>query len=50
MEDGKKLTVFHGIFCKKILGLARSAANNVAEVEVQRESRRGKVLCVAMTY
>jgi hypothetical protein len=36
--------------CKKILGIPRFAAKGVAEVELGRDSRRAKVLCLAAKY
>jgi hypothetical protein len=38
------------VLCKKILGIPRFAANKVAEIELGRDSRRGKVLCLAVKY
>jgi hypothetical protein len=37
-------------FCKVILGMPRSAANNVAELELGRDSRKGKVLSTIAKY
>jgi hypothetical protein len=31
-------------FCKKVLGIPQCAANGAAEIELSRESRRGKVM------
>jgi hypothetical protein len=45
LEGGwKHIDRIHSKFCKVILGMPRSAANNVAELELGRVSRRGKVL------
>jgi hypothetical protein len=42
LEGGwKEIDKIHSIFCKIILGMPRSAANNVAELELGR-NRRGK--------
>jgi hypothetical protein len=41
--------IIHNL-CKKILGIPRFAANGVAEIELGRDSRRGKVLCLAVKY
>jgi hypothetical protein len=40
----------HGRFCKKILGLPTCPANGMAEIELERSSRRGKVMCLAVKY
>jgi hypothetical protein len=40
----------HSRFCKTILGMPRSAANNVAELELERDSKRGKVLSMIAKY
>jgi hypothetical protein len=37
-------------FCKIILGMPRSVANNLAELELGRDSRRGKVLRTIVKY
>jgi hypothetical protein len=45
LEGGwKQIDKIHSRFCKVTLGMPRSAANNVAELELGRVSRRGKVL------
>jgi hypothetical protein len=49
-EGWKEIDLIHGRDCKKILGIPRFAANGVAEVELGRDSRRGKVLCRAVKY
>jgi hypothetical protein len=36
--------------CKKILGIPRFAVKGVAELELGRDSSRGKVLCLAVKY
>jgi hypothetical protein len=43
-EGWKEIDIIHGRLCKKILGISRFAANGVAEVELGKDSRRGKVL------
>jgi hypothetical protein len=47
-EGWKEIDIIHGGLCKKILGITRFAANGVAEIELGRDSRRGKVLCLAV--
>jgi hypothetical protein len=49
-EGWKETDIIHGRLCKKILGILRFAANGVAEIELERDSRRGKVLCLAVKY
>jgi hypothetical protein len=46
----KEIDKIHSIFCKIILGMPTSAANNVAELELGRDSRRGKVLRTIAKY
>jgi hypothetical protein len=46
----KETDIIYGRLCKKILGIPRFAVNGVAEVELRRDSRRGKVLCLAVKY
>jgi hypothetical protein len=36
--------------CKKILGIPRFAANGEAELELSRDSRRGKVMRILVKY
>jgi hypothetical protein len=36
--------------CKKILGIPSFAANGVAELELGRDSRRGKVMSTLVKY
>jgi hypothetical protein len=51
MDEGwKEIDIIHGRLCKKILGIPRFATNGVAEVQIGRDSRRGKVLCLAVKY
>jgi hypothetical protein len=51
MKLGRKLTDrIHGRFCKEILALPRCAANVMAEMELGRDSRRGKAMWVAVKY
>jgi hypothetical protein len=49
-EEWKETDIIHGRLCKKILGIPRFAANGVAEIQLARDSRRGKVLCLAVKY
>jgi hypothetical protein len=49
-RGGRRLIVIHGRLCKKILGIPRFAVNGVAELELGRDSRRGKVLCLSVKY
>jgi hypothetical protein len=49
-EGWKEIDIIHGRLCKKILGIPRYAANGFAELELGRDSRRGKVLCLAVKY
>jgi hypothetical protein len=45
LEGGwKQIDRIHNKLCKVILGMPRLTANNVAEIELGRVSRRGKVL------
>jgi hypothetical protein len=46
----KETDKMHGRFCKIILGVPRFAANNMAELELGRDSRRGKVLSMTAKY
>jgi hypothetical protein len=39
----KEIDKIHGKFCDKILGVRRCALNGAAEIELGRDSRRGKV-------
>jgi hypothetical protein len=47
-EGRKEIDIIHGRVCKKILGIPRFAATVVAVLELGRDSRRGKVLCLAV--
>jgi hypothetical protein len=40
----KEIDKIHGRFCKKILEVTRCAANGAAEIELVRDSRRGKTM------
>jgi hypothetical protein len=40
----KETDKIHGRFCKKILGVPRWAANGAAEIELERDSRRGETM------
>jgi hypothetical protein len=46
----KEIDIIHGRLCKKILGIPRFAANGIAEMELGKDSRRSKVLCLAVKY
>jgi hypothetical protein len=46
----KEADRIHGRFCKKILGLPRCTDNGVAEMELGRDSRRGKAMWLAVKY
>jgi hypothetical protein len=46
----KETDKIHGRFCKKILGLPRCAANGAAEIELGRDSRRGKTMRLTLKY
>jgi hypothetical protein len=48
--NGPLLHCYTLSLCKKILGIPRFAANRVAEIELGRDSRRAKVLCLAVKY
>jgi hypothetical protein len=51
VEEGwKEIYKIHGRMCKKILGIPRFAANGVAELELGRDSRRGKVMSTSVKY
>jgi hypothetical protein len=51
LEGGwKQIDNIHSRFCKVSLGMPRLAANNVAELEFGRVSRRGKVLIRITKY
>jgi hypothetical protein len=43
-EGWKEIDIINSTLCKKILWIPRFAANGVAEIELGRDSRRGKVL------
>jgi hypothetical protein len=47
-EAWKEVDRIHGRFCKKLLGLPRCAANDVAEMELGRDSRREKAMWLAV--
>jgi hypothetical protein len=47
-EAWKEVDRIQERFCKKILGLSRCAANDVAEMELGGDSRRGKAMWVAV--
>jgi hypothetical protein len=46
----KEIDKIHGRFYKKILGVPRCAANGAAEIELGRDSRRGKTISVILKY
>jgi hypothetical protein len=41
-EACKELDTYHSRFCKKLMCILNCAANGFAEMELDRESRRGK--------
>jgi hypothetical protein len=49
-SDGgwKEIDRIHRRICKKILVFSTFSANIVVEVELERGSRRGKVLCICV--
>jgi hypothetical protein len=49
-EAWKEIDKPYRRFCKKILGLPRCAVNSVAEMELGRDSRRGKVIWLTVKY
>jgi hypothetical protein len=55
-EGCKEIDIIHRRLCKKILGIPRLAANGVQHPVccksryLGRDSRRGKVLCLAVKY
>jgi hypothetical protein len=49
-EVNKETDETPGRFCKKQIKVLRSAVNGVAELELGRNSRRGKVLCTTVMY
>jgi hypothetical protein len=49
-EGWKEIYIIHGRLCKKFLGIPRFAANGVAQLELGRDSRTGKVSCLAVKY
>jgi hypothetical protein len=49
-EAFKEVDRIHGQFCGEILGLPRCVANGMAEMELGRNSRRGKAMWVAVKY
>jgi hypothetical protein len=49
-RDGKRWIKSIGECAKKILGISRFAANGVAELELGRDSRRGKVMSTLVKY
>jgi hypothetical protein len=46
----KEIDKIHGRFCNKILGVPRRAANGAAEIELGRDSRRGKTMSLTLKY
>jgi hypothetical protein len=50
MEDEKKLMKFIADFVKEVLGMLRFTANSVAELQLGRGSRRGKVPGTVLKY
>jgi hypothetical protein len=39
-----------GKFCKKVLRIPRNAAKGAVEIEVARDTRRGKILCAEIEH
>jgi hypothetical protein len=51
LDEGlKEIDKIHSRFCRIILGVPRFAANNVAELELCRDSTRGKVMSTISKY
>jgi hypothetical protein len=48
-EGRKEIGIIHSRLCKNV-GIPRFAANGVAKIELGRDSRRDKVLCLAVKY
>jgi hypothetical protein len=46
----KEIDKIHSRFCKMILGVLRFATNNIAELELGRDGRRGTVLSTNAKY
>jgi hypothetical protein len=46
----KEIDKIHSRFCKKILGVPRCVANGAAEIELGRDSRRGKIMSLTLKY
>jgi hypothetical protein len=46
----KGVDKIHGRFCKKIFGVPRCATNGAAEIELGRDSRRGKTMSLTLKY
>jgi hypothetical protein len=49
-EAWKEVDRIHRQLCKKTLGLPRCAVNGMAEMELGRDSKRGKVMWLAVKY
>jgi hypothetical protein len=48
--EWKEIDKIHSRFCEILLGMPRSAANNMAELEFGRHNRRGRVLSTTEKY
>jgi hypothetical protein len=49
LEEGwKRSDAVQGRFCKKVLWILSIAANGAAVLELERDSRRGKVSCLVV--
>jgi len=49
-EAWKELDKIHRRFCKKLLGILNCAVNGLAEMELGRESRRGRCIGQILKY
>jgi hypothetical protein len=50
IEAWKELDKVHRTFCKKLMGIPNCAVNKLAEMELGRESRRGKCTGQTLTF
>jgi hypothetical protein len=49
-RGGERDCSVQGRFCKNVLRIPRFVTNGFADLELGRDSRRGKVLCLTMKY
>jgi hypothetical protein len=49
-EAWKELDKVHHRFCKKLMGIPNCAVNGMAEMELGRQSRRGKCIGQILKY